>query len=83
MVGLLAASTGTSLLIASRKNFPSTEIIFLALLSTLSFAAIDLYYVSTGTISKIYLSDAFEELLLVILFSISLSRQARTRNEMA
>lgn len=62
MVGLLAATIGVTLAIAARRGRWGVEIRALAILSALSFAAIDLRYALTGRISPIYLADAAAEL---------------------
>lgn len=65
MVGLLAATIGVTLAIAVRAGRWSAEVRALAILSALSFAAIDVRYALSGRISPIYLADAAVELLLV------------------
>jgi energy-converting hydrogenase Eha subunit E len=54
MVGLQAASIGIVLLAANSRH----DLKILGALSAASFVVIDLYYVITGRISKIYLADA-------------------------
>jgi hypothetical protein len=63
MVGLLAASIGTTLLAAAWRGRVTPEVRLLAVASALSFAAIDLAYALTGRISAVYLLDAVVELL--------------------
>jgi energy-converting hydrogenase Eha subunit E len=65
MVGLLAATIGVTLALAVRASRWSAEVRALAILSALSFAAIDVRYALSGRISPIYLADAAVELLLV------------------
>jgi energy-converting hydrogenase Eha subunit E len=65
MVGLLAATIGVTLALAVRESRWSAEVRALAILSALSFAAIDVRYALSGRISPIYLADAAVELLLV------------------
>jgi hypothetical protein len=54
MVGLLAASIAIVLLVSNSRH----DLKILGALSAASFVIIDLYYVATGRISKIYLADA-------------------------
>lgn len=65
MVGLLAATIGTSLAIGSRDARPSNSIRALAVMSALSFTGIDVVHSLRGRISKIYLADALVELALI------------------
>ncbi len=67
MVGLLAATIGIALGIAVRHRRWNAEVRTLAILSALSFAAIDLRYALTGRISPIYLADAAVELAIAAL----------------
>lgn len=78
MVGLLAATIGVTLAVAVRTGRWGAEVRALAILSALSFAAIDLRYALSGRISPIYLADAAAELLLVALLAgaIVTSRRA-------
>ena len=62
MVGLLAASIGVTLLAAAWRRRVTSEVRLLAVVSALSFAAIDLVYALTGRISAVYLLDAGVEL---------------------
>jgi len=62
MVGLLAASIGVTLLAAASRRRVTSEVRLLAVVSALSFAAIDLVYALTGRISAVYLLDAGVEL---------------------
>ncbi|MGE5926145.1 MAG: hypothetical protein ACM357_02240 [Gemmatimonadota bacterium] len=62
MVGLLAATIGVTLGVAVRHRRWTAEVRTLAILSALSFAAIDLRYALTGRISPIYLADAAIEI---------------------
>ncbi|HKU68183.1 MAG TPA: hypothetical protein VJP85_10435 [Candidatus Baltobacteraceae bacterium] len=64
MVGLLAVSIGASIGLNEREKYPARSIRALAVLSALSFAAIDLGYVARRRISPIYLGDAAVELAL-------------------
>lgn len=61
MVGLLAASIGASLWLATDRAEVDRSAIGLSLASALSFAGIDVVYSARGTISPIYLLDAAVE----------------------
>ena len=67
MVGLLAATIGISLAVAVLNRRWNAEVRALAILSALSFAAIDVRYALSGRISPIYLADAAVELVIVAL----------------
>lgn len=71
MVGLLAATIGITLAVALRARRLGPEVRTLAILSALSFAAVDLWYALTGRISAIYLADAAVELALVALLVLT------------
>jgi energy-converting hydrogenase Eha subunit E len=77
MVGLLAATIGISLAVAVRHRRWGAEVRTLAILSALSFAAIDLRYALSGRISPIYLADAVAEIVIAALLggSILLARR--------
>jgi hypothetical protein len=64
MVGALAVANGIALAFGARRETVSEETIVLAACSATAFAAIDLVYVSRGTIHPIYLGDAAVELAL-------------------
>ncbi|HEU4828652.1 MAG TPA: hypothetical protein VFT04_05615 [Gemmatimonadales bacterium] len=74
MVGLLAATTGIALAAAVRARRWGTEVRTLAILSALSFTAVDLRYALSGRISPIYLADAGVELVLVALLAGAIAR---------
>lgn len=61
MVGLLAASIGTSIAVGARDERPAPLVRTLAALTAASFAAIDVVYVARRRISPIYLCDAAAE----------------------
>jgi hypothetical protein len=65
MVGLLAAATGTSLLIATRDD-RNEAAIALSIMSALSFASIDIVHAWRRHISPIYLADAIVEAAIVV-----------------
>jgi hypothetical protein len=66
MVGLLAATVGAALLVASWRRSPRGEMLVLAVLAAVSFAAIDLIYALNGTISRIYLADAVIQIVILV-----------------
>ena len=57
-VGVLAATIGATLLVGSLRQPPNREMLTLAVLSILSFAAVDVVFVARGIISPVYLVDA-------------------------
>lgn len=63
MVGTLAATIGIYLIYSIRHQ-PAR---LLAILSAISFASIDIYYVYQNVISPVYLGDAIVEGILIIL----------------
>jgi hypothetical protein len=65
-VGLLVTVIGGVLLLAWRRGAVPAEVVLLAVGSALSLAAIDVVYVSNGTISPIYLLDAAAEVGLAL-----------------
>ena len=67
MVGLLAATIGSALGVAVYHRRWNVEVRTLAILSAISFAAIDLRYALTGRISPIYLADAAVEIAIAAL----------------
>jgi hypothetical protein len=79
MVGLLAASIGSALLLASRRRSPSPEAVWLAISSALSFAGIDVWYATRGRISSVYLLDGVLEIVLVALLLHAL-RKSRSED---
>jgi hypothetical protein len=70
-VGLLAFSIGVTILSALRRRRVTSEIVLLAVLSAVSFAAIDVVYVMMGRIGLIYLGDAAVEMAIVIAIGLS------------
>ena len=65
MVGLLAITSGAAITSGLRSRRVSPETLTLAVLSAVSFAAIDTVHSVRGRISKVYLCDAALELLLL------------------
>ena len=63
-VGVLVTVIGAVLLLAWRSGRVTGEVVLLAVGSALALAAIDVIYVSNGTISPIYLLDAAAEVAL-------------------
>lgn len=67
MVGALAVAIGVSLLVASGRRV-AASVVTLGLGSAIAFAAVDVVFVATGTISKIYLLDGVAELGIIALW---------------
>lgn len=65
MVGLLAMTSGAAIAAGLRARRISPETLTLAVLSALSFAAIDTVHSLRGRISKVYLCDAAVEIALL------------------
>jgi len=65
MVALLAAVIGLAVLLASRRKRIPGESLLLASGSAAGFAAVDLYYVIAGRISRVYLLDALAEAVIL------------------
>jgi hypothetical protein len=66
MVGLLAVAIGVVLGVATARNrVRSPEVVLLAATSAAAFAAIDLWYGSSGRISPVYLTDAGLQICLI------------------
>ena len=72
MVGLLVTTIGITLAIAVRARRWTPEIRALAILSALSFIAIDLTYALSGRISPIYLADAVAEAVIAGALGLSI-----------
>jgi len=64
-VGLLVTVIGGALLISGIHNRAPLEIVFLAIASQLALTMIDVYHAAKKQIPKIYLLDAFVELLFL------------------
>lgn len=71
-VGLLLAVIGGVLLAASRRPRIDRLFLMLAIGTALALAAIEIFYVSRGTISAIYLLDAVIELAFAALLAAAL-----------
>ena len=66
MIGLLAVAIGVVLGVATARNrVRSPEVVLLAATSAAAFAAIDLWYGSSGRISPVYLADAGLQICLI------------------
>ncbi|MGH7766321.1 MAG: hypothetical protein ACREQP_02610 [Candidatus Binatia bacterium] len=63
-VGVLITVIGTALLVAGARHQIGLEISLLAMGTQLALATVDVVYVATRTIGKIYLLDAVVELVL-------------------
>ena len=64
MVAALVVANGVALAFGTRRDTIAAETIVLATCSAAAFAAIDLVFVSRGTIQPVYLGDAAVELAL-------------------
>jgi hypothetical protein len=64
-VGVLVASVGGTLVLASKRGRVGQEASWLAASSAAGLAAIDILYAARGRISKVYLADAAIEATLV------------------
>lgn len=63
-VGALASVIGTTLGVASYRNRVSSELAVLGIGSALAFGVVDVFYTTTGRISRVYLVDAAVECLI-------------------
>lgn len=70
MVGLLAASIGIPLLYFAIMGGVHPHLAWVAVLSAISFLAIDVFYFKRGVIGKIYLLDAVIEALFLIAWAV-------------
>ena len=64
-VGILVGAIGVSLLISAARGPIRDEVIIAAIVSAVGLTAIDILYVTRGVIRKVYLADAFLEVLFV------------------
>ena len=78
-VGVLAATIGATLLVGSLRQPPNRETLTLGLLSILSFAAVDVVFVATGAISRIYLVDAVLQAVFLVGYLLAGLLQRRPR----
>jgi hypothetical protein len=63
-VGALSSVIGTTLGVASYRNRVSSEMAVLGIGSALAFGLVDVFYASTGRISRVYLADAAVQCLI-------------------
>jgi hypothetical protein len=70
-VGVLAATIGAALFVGSRRLPPNRETLTLSILSAVSFAGVDVVFVSQGIISQIYLVDAAFQLIAIVALTIT------------
>lgn len=77
-VGLLAAAIGAALLVGWRARRRTPELLLLAGLAALAFAAIDVTYVLAGRLRPIYLADAAAEAVFLAAALVG-ARASRTR----
>ena len=70
-VGVIVLAIGAVLVVAGARDAVTPEIYLLASTSAAGLAGIDIYYVTKGTIDRIYLADAAAELILVALWAVS------------
>lgn len=77
--GLLLAVIGAVLIFSALRKQVSWEMFLLAAGSAASLAGIELFYVSIGRISAIYLADASLELLLVMFWAYVFFGEKRNR----
>jgi uncharacterized membrane protein len=75
--GLQAMVTGITLLISWFTKRISPAIFFLAVGSALVFLLLDFIYVLNGTLSEIYLMDAFLQLVFIFLWIVSIFKTRR------
>jgi hypothetical protein len=63
-VGALASVIGTTLGVASYRNRVSSELAVLGIGSAFAFGVVDVFYSTTGRISRVYLVDAAFECVI-------------------
>jgi hypothetical protein len=78
-VSLLALAIGTSLAVSARTGDAGASTKVLALGTALAFASMDLFYVSVGRISAVYLLDAAAELAFALGVLIAMARDRLPR----
>lgn len=77
-VAVLIVAVAITLLLSAFRRRQPMEVAVLALTSAIGLTAIDVIYVSRGTIAPIYLADAVLEVILIALWILVLSRQSRS-----
>ncbi len=80
-VGVLIIVIGIALLIARIRKHYCYEIIILAMGAAIGLTIIDIYYVSIGRISPIYLLDAVAEVALLCMWIIGLVKDYSVRRK--
>ncbi len=70
-IGWLVSVIGLVLILAGIRGEVGAEIVLLAIGNAIALAGVDVYYVSKGTISKVYLIDAIGEAILIIWWILS------------
>lgn len=78
MVGLLAVSIGLTLCVGARAARPAGAIVLLAVLTAVSFAAVDVRFALAGRIWPVYLLDAAGEVVLLLALALGWQRRHRT-----
>jgi hypothetical protein len=73
-VGGLASVIGTTLGVASYRNRVSSELAIVGIGSALAFGVVDVFYATTGRISRLYLIDAALECLIARGWASALQR---------
>lgn len=74
-VGVLVGVIGGVIALAGSRRRITPEISELAIGSSAGLAAIDVFYVARGRISRVYLLDALLELVLIGAWSVALRRR--------
>ena len=70
MVALLAIVIGVAIGIAAWRRSATLEMVVLSIAAAASFAAIDIIYALRGTISRVYLSDAVVEAIIIVAVAV-------------
>ena len=84
MVSVLIIVISLVLLLSGYRKKVTLEIIVLAIGSAIGFIAIDVYYVAVDRIDEVYLLDALAEVILIILWAITLAKEKKTlKNQIA
>lgn len=71
-VGVLVIAIGATILLAGWRSAVTPEIRFLAISCAAALAVIDCVFVFLGTISPIYLLDAFVEVVIIVAWLVPL-----------
>ena len=70
-VGVIVLAIGAVLFVAGARGAVTPEMYLLAVASAAGLAGIDVYYVTRGTIDRIYLADAAAEVVLSVLWGVA------------